>query len=71
MRRIFGLIGLVVSGVVFVTLFLQSFDQYSLAWNAYSGNFFDQLIAVITVLWNTVYQPLLLLVVSLVALEGK
>lgn len=71
MRRLVGLIGLVVAGVVFVTLFLDSFENYELAWNLYAGDLWKQFLAVINVLWNTVYQPLLLIIVSLIALEGK
>lgn len=70
MRRLLGLIGLVVAGVVFASLFLGSFDAYVNAWNS-TTDLWDKLQAVVSVIWNTVYQPLLLLIVSFIALEGK
>ncbi len=70
MRRLIGLVGLIVSGVVFASLFLGSFQQYMDAWNS-SSDLWTQAQAVVAVIWNTVYQPLLLLIVSFVALEGK
>lgn len=70
MRRLVGLIGLVVAGVVFASLFLGSFQQYIDAWNS-SSDLWTQVQAVVNIIWNTVYQPLLLLIVSLIALEGK
>ena len=56
MRRI-GLAGLVISGVVFVLLFLGSFDAYVTAWES-SSDLWTQAQAVVSVIWNTVYQPL-------------
>jgi len=70
MRRLIGLAGLVVAGVVFASLFMDSFDLYLNAWES-STEIWEQVKAVVNVVWNTVYQPLLLLIVSLVALEGK
>jgi len=70
MRRILGLIGFIVSGVVFASLFLGSFDSYVNAWNS-TSDIWEQVQAVVSVIWNTVYQPLLLLIVSFIALEGK
>ncbi len=70
MRRIIGLVGLTVAGVVFVSLFLGSFTAYLDAWES-STDIWEQVQAVVDVIWNTVYQPLLLLIVSLIALEGK
>ncbi|MFA7417377.1 MAG: hypothetical protein WCZ19_02450 [Acholeplasma sp.] len=70
MRRIIGLVGLTVAGVVFASLFLGSFQAYIDAWES-SSDLWTQLQAVVAVIWNTVYQPLLLLIVSLIALEGK
>lgn len=70
MRRLLGLAGLIVAGVVFVTLFLDSFSLYDALWGS-SADFFDKFLNTIGILWNTVYQPLLLLIVSAIALEGK
>lgn len=70
MRRLLGLAGLIVAGVVFVTLFLDSFSQYDALWGS-SADFFDKFLNTIGILWTTVYQPLLLLIVSAIALEGK
>lgn len=70
MRRLVGLVGLAVAGVVFASLFLGSFDQYMTAWES-SADLWTQIQAVVEVIWNTVYQPLVLLILSLIALEGK
>ncbi|CDR30878.1 Uncharacterised protein [Acholeplasma oculi] len=70
MRRLVGLVGLIVSGVVFASLFLGSFQQYLDAWNS-STDLWEQAQAVVAIIWNTVYQPLVLLILSLIALEGK
>ncbi|HLT00361.1 MAG TPA: hypothetical protein VK005_02615 [Acholeplasma sp.] len=70
MRRLVGLIGLVVAGVVFASLFLDSFQLYVDAWES-SADLWEQVKAVVAIVWSTVYQPLVLLILSLIALEGK
>ncbi|MBN3490416.1 hypothetical protein JV173_02690 [Acholeplasma equirhinis] len=70
MRRLIGLAGVIVAGVVFASLFLNSFQLYVDAWES-SSDLWTQVQAVVAIVWSTVYQPLLLLLVSLIALEGK
>ena len=69
-RKLAGLIGLIAGGIMFVTLLPNLVSNFEQAMQV-SGGVWEQTKSVITALWGAVYQPLVLVLLGLIALKDK
>lgn len=70
MRRLAGLVSLAVGGVVFVMLLMTSFQGFIDAWNS-STDIWEQVQSLAALVWTVLGEPLILVTLGLIALEGK
>ncbi len=70
MRRLAGLVCLAVGGVLFAMVLLTSFQDFVTAWNS-STDIWQQIQTVAALVWGLLGNPLILVTLGLIALEGK
>lgn len=70
LRRLAGLIGVVAGAIMFVTLIPVMVDGFDAAWSS-STQVWEQIKAVVNTLWSSLFQPLVLVLLGLIALTSK
>ena len=70
MRRLAGLVCLAVGGVLFAMVLLTGFQDFVDAWNS-SADIWQQIQSLVSLVWALLGQPLILVTLGLMALEGK
>ncbi len=70
MRKLVGLIAVAIGIVMFITLFPTLVDNFKYIWENTTG-LWNQIKSLVSALWNFVFQPFVLVLLGLIALEPK
>jgi hypothetical protein len=71
MRRLAGLVCVAVGGVLFAMALLSGFQTFVQAWEANAGDIWLQVQSLAALVWTLLGNPLILVTLGLIALEGK